>query len=138
MYLYHDYSNTLVPDLITTRGPLPTWYFPVSVPSSPSSVQVHPPTWALPISIPESPTPQYSIPNVTPVPYCVFLSNRQILLAFPLYFIQGCPKLYLLRLLMPPCVPPVSSSLISLLFSAHLKNRPQHHPLYTVPCLLPM
>ena len=53
----------------------------------------------------------------------------------PRDFIQGCPNLCFFRLLTPQCIPPVSSNLIDLFSCAHLKNRPQRHPLCHCPML---
>ena len=53
--------------------------------------------------------------------------------SFLIYFSQGFNKLCLCCLLMPPCVPPASSPLISLLPCAHLQNMMHHHPLCHLP-----
>ena len=86
-------------------------------------------------------------PSTTNFPlYCPHCYPRP-LLHFPLAplpcpcslrcFTQIFPKMCLRRVLTPPCVPPASSPLISLLSWVHHRNRPQRHPLCHSPLSYP-
>ena len=114
MYLNSDSPDNIFINLANVRGPPPTWAWSVSVPVSPDPTQSHPPTWVLPVSVP---APQFSsliaccypwllmsVPLAPPPP-----------LFFLLYFRQSWPKLFLCHLLMTPCVPTVSTPLVSIL-----------------------
>ena len=107
--------------------------FSCLVPAFPASAWGHLDIWALPVSIPESLTIQSSALAVLPYPLMRVPLAPLPLPSFPQNFLQGYPMVCLRHLLTPPCVPPVIFALIARLLCAHLKNQPQHHPLYHCP-----
>ena len=130
---YPTSSASIFPYFTTTLGHPPTWASPISVPPSPSSARGHPPTWASPVSIQASPTPRSSAPAVFPWPQlCVPLAPSPPP-SFLLNFLQFFYNMFILCLLVPPCVPPAPSLLISRLSCAHLENWPQRYPMYHRP-----
>ena len=81
IYIYPAFSTNIVPNFSTAWGPMTPWASPVSIPSSPASAWGHPTTFASPVSIPASLTTRLSVPDVIPIPHCMFLLNRRLLLS---------------------------------------------------------
>ena len=131
-YLYYSSPDTLVTDLATARGPPPTWAYHVSVPESPSTAWDHQPTRASPISISAS-----LLPALLPRCYPWILMHLPLAPFISLWLTwclsQSWTKMCIHRLLTPPCIPPVSYPIISLLSCAHLKNSPHRQPLWHRP-----